>query len=258
MDVADIDRNLAPDDPAPDPRPLHEAICTVVRGTFDAIGDEFLKRLVCGLAAALDVRYAFATGPVAGTPSEPARERRLGVWLARDFGLRFEFSAAGPPWRAALATPPSVDYRVILGTLFPGERRLAEIDEGSCRAVPLLTSTGRLVGHLGTLDPGPAADRAQIEGVLKTLAARAVAEIERGASAARHRRALRRLRAAAAKRRPRKQLLTACAWCRRVRDERKDWQNVEGFLRTHIGLELTHGICPDCLRRHQPGGLEPA
>jgi hypothetical protein len=219
-----------------------------MRETFAAVDDDFLRRLVCQVAAALDVRYAFVTGPVRGAAT-PSGRPALGIWLARDFGLRFAFGTAGP-WRPTAARAYPLDYVSMLRTLHPDERRLGEIDLCAGRPVPLVGSRGRVLGHLGTLDPGPAADADQTDAVLTALAVRAVAEVERHAADTRHRRALFRLRAG----RRRRALLTACAWCRRIRDERKDWVELEDYLRRHLALDLTHGICLDCLRRHQPEG----
>jgi hypothetical protein len=231
------------------PRPDDEAACAVMRETYAAIGEDFLRRLVCRMAAALDVRYAFVTGPVrnAATPSgRPA----LGVWLARDFGLRAAFAATPQPWRTATPASDPLDYVPVLRTLYPDERRLGDVDPGEARGVALVSARGRLLGHLGTLDPGPAADPEETDALLFALRTRAAAEIERHAAEDRHRLALARLRAG----RRRGGLLTACAWCRRVRDERKDWLDLEDYMRRHLALDLTHGICGDCLRRHQPDG----
>jgi hypothetical protein len=43
-------------------------------------------------------------------------------------------------------------------------------------------------------------------------------------------------------------LLPICAWCKRVRDDRGYWTQVESYLSEHPGLEFSHGICPTCTR----------
>jgi hypothetical protein len=35
-----------------------------------------------------------------------------------------------------------------------------------------------------------------------------------------------------------------CAWCDRVRTTDGEWEAVDDAL---LGMEATHGICPDCL-----------
>jgi GAF domain-containing protein len=46
-------------------------------------------------------------------------------------------------------------------------------------------------------------------------------------------------------------LLPICAWCKRIRDDRGYWNQVEAYLHAHTGADFTHGICPDCLEKQQ-------
>jgi hypothetical protein len=41
-------------------------------------------------------------------------------------------------------------------------------------------------------------------------------------------------------------LLPMCAWCRKIRDDRGYWSQVETYLQEHADTRVTHGICPDC------------
>jgi PAS domain S-box-containing protein len=49
-----------------------------------------------------------------------------------------------------------------------------------------------------------------------------------------------------------KGLLPMCANCRKIRDDRGYWQQVENYIRAHSEAEFTHGICPDCARKLYP------
>lgn len=44
-------------------------------------------------------------------------------------------------------------------------------------------------------------------------------------------------------------LLPICGWCKKVRDDSGYWSNVEGYLKRSSGLEITHGICPECSKQ---------
>jgi len=46
-------------------------------------------------------------------------------------------------------------------------------------------------------------------------------------------------------------LLPMCAWCKRIRDDRNYWHQVERYLSEHSGAQFTHGICPNCLEKLQ-------
>jgi sigma-B regulation protein RsbU (phosphoserine phosphatase) len=42
-------------------------------------------------------------------------------------------------------------------------------------------------------------------------------------------------------------LLPICSYCKKVRNEANYWEQVDSYLTTHSDVELTHGICPQCL-----------
>lgn len=46
-------------------------------------------------------------------------------------------------------------------------------------------------------------------------------------------------------------LLPICAWCKRIRDDKGYWSQVEAYLHQHTGADFTHGICPECLERQR-------
>jgi hypothetical protein len=41
-------------------------------------------------------------------------------------------------------------------------------------------------------------------------------------------------------------LLPICCQCKKVRDDKDHWHNVDSYLHTHMNMELTHGLCPTC------------
>jgi PleD family two-component response regulator len=44
-------------------------------------------------------------------------------------------------------------------------------------------------------------------------------------------------------------IVPVCAWChRKIRDKEGKWVNLESYIAEHSEGELTHGICPDCLK----------
>ena len=43
-----------------------------------------------------------------------------------------------------------------------------------------------------------------------------------------------------------KGLIPICAWCKKIRDDRGYWNQLEEYFKRHIGAEFTHGICPQC------------
>ena len=44
-------------------------------------------------------------------------------------------------------------------------------------------------------------------------------------------------------------LLPICAYCKRIRDDKNYWQEVEGYISAHSDAQFSHGICPSCYER---------
>ena len=48
-------------------------------------------------------------------------------------------------------------------------------------------------------------------------------------------------------------LLPICAWCKKIRDDQGYWGQIENYLSSRSDLVFSHGVCPDCARKFQPG-----
>jgi len=44
-------------------------------------------------------------------------------------------------------------------------------------------------------------------------------------------------------------LLPICASCKKIRDDKGYWTQIEAYIRDHSEAEFTHGICPDCAKK---------
>ena len=47
-------------------------------------------------------------------------------------------------------------------------------------------------------------------------------------------------------------LLPMCASCKKIRDDRGFWNQVENYISAHSAATFTHGICPECARKLYP------
>ncbi len=47
-------------------------------------------------------------------------------------------------------------------------------------------------------------------------------------------------------------LLPICAGCKKIRDDRGYWQQVDIYIKRNSNAEFTHGLCPDCIRAYYP------
>jgi sigma-B regulation protein RsbU (phosphoserine phosphatase) len=44
-------------------------------------------------------------------------------------------------------------------------------------------------------------------------------------------------------------LLPICSYCKKIRDDRNYWQQVESYVSSHSDAQFSHGVCPDCYDR---------
>ena len=44
-------------------------------------------------------------------------------------------------------------------------------------------------------------------------------------------------------------LLPICSYCKKIRNDRNYWQQVEGYIGDHSEAQFSHGICPECYAR---------
>lgn len=44
-------------------------------------------------------------------------------------------------------------------------------------------------------------------------------------------------------------LIPICAHCKKIRDDKGFWQQVEVYVRDHTEAEFSHGICPECTEK---------
>jgi hypothetical protein len=44
-------------------------------------------------------------------------------------------------------------------------------------------------------------------------------------------------------------LIPICASCKKIRDDKGYWNQLETFIQEHSEAEFSHGICPDCMKK---------
>ena len=45
------------------------------------------------------------------------------------------------------------------------------------------------------------------------------------------------------------ELLPICSYCKKIRDDRNYWQQIEGYISERTGSDFSHSVCPDCYAR---------
>ncbi|MCF8114750.1 MAG: PAS domain-containing protein [Desulfotignum sp.] len=49
-----------------------------------------------------------------------------------------------------------------------------------------------------------------------------------------------------------KGFLPICSHCKKIRDDKGYWNQIESYIHKHSGAEFSHGICPECAKKHYP------
>ncbi len=47
-------------------------------------------------------------------------------------------------------------------------------------------------------------------------------------------------------------LLPVCSSCKKVRDDKGYWSQIDAYISEHSDAEISHGLCPDCMKRLYP------
>jgi len=47
-------------------------------------------------------------------------------------------------------------------------------------------------------------------------------------------------------------LLPICALCKKIRDNKGYWNQIEGYIQEHSEAVFSHGVCPECAKKLYP------
>ncbi len=47
-------------------------------------------------------------------------------------------------------------------------------------------------------------------------------------------------------------ILPLCSFCKKIRDDKGYWERVDVYIHTHSEADISHSICPDCMKIHYP------
>lgn len=111
---------------------------------------------------------------------------------------------------------------------------------------PLLTPDGFGLGSLCVIDRQPRKLSSEQASALESLGRMVIRQLEL-------RRASADLASAAENIKILSGLLPICSYCKGIRNDQGFYQRVETYLAKHSDVTFTHGICPECIKKHFPG-----
>lgn len=110
---------------------------------------------------------------------------------------------------------------------------------------PLVNAENLALGTLCVMDRRPRRLVPRQKELLRTLARHALLLLE-------FRRSSQRLLTALEQIKTLNGLLSICSWCKKIRDDHGDWNQVDVYLHQQTGVNFSHGICPECLNQQFP------
>ncbi|MEE4241716.1 MAG: hypothetical protein V2I36_09620 [Desulfopila sp.] len=48
-------------------------------------------------------------------------------------------------------------------------------------------------------------------------------------------------------------IIPICMHCKKIRDDKGSWSQMEQYIHEHSEAKFSHGICEDCVKKHHPG-----
>ncbi|MGB7442974.1 MAG: PAS domain-containing protein [Coleofasciculaceae cyanobacterium] len=152
-----------------------EALQLIVEGTAATTGKEFFRSCTRYLAQVLQVRYAMVCQL---TDETKTKVRSLALWTGEQFSENVEYQLAGTPCEQI--KHGSIFYcQSKVQERFPEDKFLVEAAIESYLGIPLIDSTGEVIGLLAVMDCSPLKNNSDKESILRIFAARAEAELER-------------------------------------------------------------------------------
>jgi PAS domain S-box-containing protein len=47
-------------------------------------------------------------------------------------------------------------------------------------------------------------------------------------------------------------ILPFCSFCKKIRDDKGYWEQVDVYIHKHSQADISHGVCPECMQKHYP------
>ena len=88
-----------------------------------------------------------------------------------------------------------------------------------------------------------------IEGIVQDITTLKRAEAERESTIVKLEKALSEIKTL-------RGILPLCSFCKKVRDDKGYWEQVDVYIDKYSEADISHGICPECLKKHYPDWCE--
>ena len=52
-------------------------------------------------------------------------------------------------------------------------------------------------------------------------------------------------------------ILPVCSYCKKIRDDKGYWNQIESYISGHSQAKFSHSICPECMKKHYSENMNP-
>jgi formate hydrogenlyase transcriptional activator len=154
-------------------REREETLRVIAEGTAAQVGGDFFVSLVRHVATALRVDYAY----ISQLAEDGTRFQSKAAWGKGELLPPFDVPARGPC--ETVLKNVCIHHPSKLRELYPHVQLIQDVGVDSYCGVPLVDSTGKVLGHLAVMDSRPMPDEQLVQSILTIFATRATAELER-------------------------------------------------------------------------------
>ncbi|RPJ46876.1 MAG: PAS domain S-box protein [Candidatus Latescibacterota bacterium] len=152
-----------------------DAIREILEGTSAETGEAFFDELVKHLARALGTKCAWVTEWI----PEKRHLRALSFWVGGGYFGEYEYDIVHTPCETEIDETRLVHVPDRLLELYHGDPDLKPLGAMSYLGIPLLETTGEIIGHLAVIHDEPLPEDPRAEGIFRIFASRAAAELRR-------------------------------------------------------------------------------
>jgi GAF domain-containing protein len=266
---------------------IEETLYFIAQQGWKESRHDFFNALVTFLSQKLGAEYALVDELL----PDGLTARTVGISVAGQVVSHIEYALKGTPCENVMGKKLCF-YPCSVQKLFPEDKLLVDMGAESYAGIPLWDSKGDPIGLVAVLGKHAMEERETAEAILQLVAVRCAHELERQRDEREIRKyqeqleqrveertrelqnsvqALEReiadrkraeqererliadLQIALAEVKTLTGLLPICANCKKVRDDKGYWEQVEVYVQAKTDLQFTHGICPDCYAVLYPG-----
>ena len=239
-------------------REIIQALHTILNIEQHISGLNYLKEITKNIANTFEAKYVLIGHTI--KPGNDIVQTDV-VWADNNFCENFTYELKDTPCENVFSGRRVCLYPHNVTGKFPKDKLLVEMGVESYIGAPMLTIEAELSGILILLDVKPIEDENFYSAIIEFLSMRIGAELERyyieerlkqqvAERTAELKKTNQELEKALAEIQTLQGIIPICSICKKIRDDRGFWQQVESYISKHSQASFSHGICPKCEKNY--------